>query len=762
MHPHLVNPWNDQIVDGFNFSNVDHYLVTRPLPNSTKLPTELNQQQNDMLDALMAESNWRGWRRLVWLSGPHQECLDIAQVIARRFAPGVTWISDHPPRGSTHLGTYQAQKLLGKEISTLIFDSHNRFDPNAFAAACGAVKAGGIALLMTPDPEQWQQQPDLDAARIAVHPLTPEQVGNRFIRRLIQQLHMDQRVVHWSTSKPWQFDPEPITNQPAAALKPKGVTPDQQLAIDAVTAVVVGHRRRPALLISDRGRGKSAALGIAAGQLLSERCKRILVTGPRSSAAQNLFNHALPMLEKSNKVDQLQFIAPDKLISHPVRCDLLLVDEAAGLPLPMLQQLLKTHSRIAFATTVHGYEGSGRGFALRFGDLLDKQTPGWKKITLQQPIRFAVNDPLEKALFHCLMLDASTDERPCPDNIDPAQLKVTRINRDDLIHDELTLRNLFGLLVLAHYRTRPLDLRQLLDGPNIRVWTLTHEERIVATALVSREGDLDKKLARKIFAGERRPRGHLLPQTLAGHLGLKESATLEGERIMRIVVHPAWQGRGIGQQLVHHIQQRASQEGLDWCGSSFGATSRLIRFWGQVGMQPVYVGSRREASSGAHSVSMIAGLNSKGKQMAARATQVFSKKFPYWLAETLRELESPVIAAIYRLSAQRDSSPMVSSAAEEHTEGGSRKLSFDRDWRAFSSRRRSYEEALPSLIKYFLKALASGHATEVLDPAELQILIMKLLQKRSWQTVQKTTELMGRDQIISAARAACAKLSARP
>ncbi len=682
-------------------------------------------------------------------------------MIAKRYAPGVTWISDHPPRNSQHMGSYQAHKLLGREISTLIFDSHNRFDPNAFAAACGAVKAGGIALLLTPKPADWQQQPDLDKARIAVHPLSADQVSNRFIRRLSQQLHMDHRVIQWSADKPWEFDAEEIQGLPPAILKPSTVTADQQLAIDAVTNVVTGHRRRPALLIADRGRGKSAAMGIAAANLLCVRSKKILVTGPRSSASQNLFKHALPILEKCDKVDQLQFVAPDKLINHPMRCDLLLVDEAAGIPLHMLEQLLKIYSRIAFATTVHGYEGSGRGFSLRFGDLLDKHAAGWKKITLQQPIRYALNDPLEKALFQSMILDASTDERPCPEDIKPENLQVTRVNRDDLIHDELTLRNLFGLLVLAHYRTRPLDLRQLLDGPNIRVWTITHEERIVATALVSREGDLDKPLSHKIFAGERRPRGHLLPQTLGGHLGVKDAALLEGDRIMRIVVHPGWQGRGIGQHLVKQIQQRANQEGLDWCGSSFGATSKLIRFWGQVGMQPVYVGSRRDASSGAFSISMVAGLNEEGKKMVGRAAGVFSKKLPYWLAETLREVESSVIAAIYSLLSQRSKGLAHEFDALERTEGGSPRLSFDREWRAFANRRRSYDEALPSLVKYFLKTLDSGHATKVLNPDELQLLIMKLLQKRSWQTMQKTTDLMGRDQLITAVRAACAKLSVK-
>ena len=70
-----------------------------------------------------------------------------------------------------------------------------------------------------------------------------------------------------------------------------------------------------------------------------------------------------------------------------------------------------------------------------------------------------------------------------------------RLDRDALMDDETTLAQVFGLLVWAHYRTRPFDLRQMLDAPEVSVQVLRHGESIVATALVAEEGGLDAPLA---------------------------------------------------------------------------------------------------------------------------------------------------------------------------------------------------------------------------------------------------------------------------
>ena len=74
-----------------------------------------------------------------------------------------------------------------------------------------------------------------------------------------------------------------------------------------------------------------------------------------------------------------------------------------------------------------------------------------------------------------------------------------------LLQHEATLQQLFGLLVLAHYRTTPLDFRLLLDAPNLRTLILRQGEAVAGVALLSAEGGFDPAMSHEIWAGRRRP-----------------------------------------------------------------------------------------------------------------------------------------------------------------------------------------------------------------------------------------------------------------
>lgn len=61
-------------------------------------------------------------------------------------------------------------------------------------------------------------------------------------------------------------------------------------------------------------------------------------------------------------------IGSEKL-SH---CELLAIDEAAAIPLPMVKQLLGPYL-VFLSSTVNGYEGTGRALSLKLIDQLRKQ-----------------------------------------------------------------------------------------------------------------------------------------------------------------------------------------------------------------------------------------------------------------------------------------------------------------------------------------------------------------------------------------------------
>ena len=77
------------------------------------------------------------------------------------------------------------------------------------------------------------------------------------------------------------------------------------------------------------------------------------------------------------------------------------------IPLSMLRQLTRLYSRLVMATTSGGYEGTGRGFMLRF--VADLQRFKLLHFRLEKPVRWCQGDRLEAWLSHCLMLKPESE-----------------------------------------------------------------------------------------------------------------------------------------------------------------------------------------------------------------------------------------------------------------------------------------------------------------------------------------------------------------
>ena len=636
----------------------------------------------------------------------------------------------------------KATQFLGQEFDAVIFNTQSinapdsnqqeQFDPNAFGAITGTIRGGGYLILLKP--EKWSQ----DSLFLT-----------RFERVLGQYPNI--RFIDSNTIEANALTSvEPSgSEEPLAPLKPRQTqaSEDQQQTVKAIIRVVKGHRRRPLVITADRGRGKSAALGIAAAQLYQQGCKNIIICAPSRKTAAVVFQYA--------DNTPLQFYSPDELQQKRPQADLLLIDEAAAIPVPLLIDFAKHYSRLVFATTQHGYEGSGRGFALSFKKSLNKVTPEWKSCELISPIRWHTGDLLEQFVYQALLLNAEAVDAEIIKTAKYENCQFKQIDKKQLLQNESLLKEIFGLLVSAHYQTRPSDFKQMLDDANICIFTLQHQQHSVAVSLVAKEGGIAIDLAEKIFAGTRRIKGHLVAQALAANIGLAEAACLHGQRILRIAVHPNLQQQGLGTYLLKRLSSYFANHSnketpLDYLSTSFGASTPLLHFWQKSGFTPVYLSMKRDASSGTHSVIMLNAQSQSGKQMQSSAREYFSQSFPYLLSDPFRYLETDIAFELLQTS---DQALQQTSDKTVLTENDKKII------RAFAKAQRGYENSLYPIWKLVLTKFPLSTKVE-LSNDEKALIILKVLQKHSWKTccfkLKKTAN--SRKNILLMLRKCSAKL----
>ncbi|WP_136066329.1 tRNA(Met) cytidine acetyltransferase TmcA [Modicisalibacter radicis] len=639
--------------------------------NSTSSPSD---SLDDALARLRAALGARRHRALLWLDGPLDSVLSRALALwqgADWSAP--LWLGPDGEAsraaGSSALPTRQARSRLGGEHDLVIVDALSPgagFDPDAFGALAGTVRAGGLLVLLTP--EAWRDgrpRPDADYARLAAWPHPPEALSARNLVRIARRLAASPLVLHWPAASPVPelTLPEASLPAPQPAATDDCLSHDQAAAVRRLTRL---RRRRPLVLSADRGRGKSSALGIAAARRLQAGEREVWLTAPRPAAIEPVFarlGEALPggrreahafHAELAHGPVAVRFLAPDALSEaldgpgiDPRSPPTLFVDEAAAIPAPLLGRWLAAFPRIAFATTVHGYEGTGRGFDLRFRARLDSETPDWRACRLEQPVRWGEGDPLETLTRELLLLDAEpADDAAVGAALDAGGLDYRELDRQALADDEAGLGELFGLLVQAHYRTTPGDLRQLLDGPELTLVAAYAGAHCVGVCVGQREGGFPPALAEAIHHGQRRPRGHLLAQSLAAHGGFRDAAEARWCRVLRVAVHPAARRLGIGSALIERLAASAAEAGDDYLGASFGAEPGLIAFWRAQGMVALRLGLSREASSGEHALMMARGIR-PGVEDALHAWRTrFATLLPSLLSAELGELDAAVAMAL--------------------------------------------------------------------------------------------------------------------
>lgn len=688
----------------------------------------------------------------------------LAGIINENNFSTICWVSDTAPEDTPMVLPGEVNKLLGRETDLLVFDAFSGFNPDAFGLASGTVRGGGALVILMPDLESWWKFNDPEYQKFAFQPKRTANVEGLYLKRFASMIDHSKSFIKIHQGREPEECPvfsclaadKSIQHQKNNLFLPK--TRDQLAAVQAIIKVATGHRRRPLVMSADRGRGKTIALAIAGRILLEEKPRRIAVTAPRFSAVKGLFlgiQQALPDFEvETYRVfkgeAEIFFIPPDRLLIDKPKIDLLFIDEAAAIPAPILESLLRNYSRVVFSSTIHGYEGTGRGFEVRFKRTLNKLTPQWRGLTLNEPVRWPTGDAVEQFVFDSLLLNAEPAAADIAEQLVMGECEYLRLDRAALVKNEQCLRELFGLLVLAHYRTSPNDLRVMLDAPDISVYGIFFKKHIVATLLLTREGGFSTELCEAVWRGERRPRGHLMAQSLTAHLGLKQAASLRSARIIRIAVHPAAQRKGLGKHLVDFVKADLAGSDLDYIGSSFGATVELDAFWRKCGLEPVRLGFQREASSGEHALMVVEGISTNGRSFVKSARQQFVEYFPFQLAETYRDLEPALTLSFLNT----EKGGKIFSASEAGGIDANELQQVD----AFIKGYHVYESCSVALWKYLIQMPFSELRRRQLSEVGQAVLVKKVLQKKSWAELLEEVELAGKKQAVQVLRQTFAEL----
>jgi tRNA(Met) cytidine acetyltransferase len=299
----------------------------------------------------------------------------------------------------------------------------------------------------------------------------------------------------------------------------------------------------------------------------------------------------------------------------------------------------------------------------------------------------------------------------------PAENTVFEIiEKQRVCDDESLLREIFALLTQAHYRTRPADLLHLLDGDNLEMVRLHHDNETLAVALVAAEGDMQPGCSLPVWMNRRRPQNSLLPEILCAQLGFIEAMHLKIARIVRIVVKPQYQRGGLGSQLLGHISDHYANR-VDLLGTAFSVSPGLLGFWLGNDYRVARTGVGKSRNTGSHSCVLVKGISSPGKELQEKVETKMLRNLPFQLTDTLRSLHPEIVMQIYATCLKPEMQPELDNADLQ-------------DLVAVGYAGRSLADAAAPLVKLVRTAIASD--TPCLDKQQREFLVERFLQQKSW------------------------------
>lgn len=624
------------------------------------------------------------------------------------------WIKAHDP---DYISYRENNRILGRTCDMLVLQDFEALTPNMIACAMETVRGGGVIILL------FDQEKSIKEIIARKSDLVLEAVGQEsvqlFNRRLFKSLAQNSFVIFLDSKlRVMDITKEHVLNK---EIEYKSCKRTEQLSEDPLLAMcktkdqfnVLGElinrlgkkENSVTSVLAARGRGKSVALGLAIAKAIDSNFSSILISALFIENVQSIFEFIINGLNRLgySKIEDYKIIyafegkkrhikkieilrgyrrAVDYI--HPfeeltVHSNLLVIDEAASIPLPHLKKLL--NSKLVFmASTINGYEGTGRVFRTK----LAEYTQGENTLEMTEPIRYSLGDEVEKWLYQELLLEPKL--RNIQNIPIPTDCTLHYVNKNALFSGtpktEDFLQEIFSLFISSHYRNSPNDLQILSDSPNHELFVLLASSRVICAMQVSFEGKCDENSFKK--------EGNLIPWVIFDNYFDNRFLESFGARIVRIAVHPNILSMGYGsvaisrltafleastsesqnvvfedKSVLFHQIGNISTPRISWIGSSFGLTEKLLNFWKKAGFNPMCIKQAPSKTTGEFSTVVLKASDAKSADLFASMEPFFSQRFIPLLSYSFRDMPPTLVLSLIYSSSRPVLEKQISFSNDE-------------------------------------------------------------------------------------------------
>ncbi|KAI8541121.1 hypothetical protein RHMOL_Rhmol08G0037700 [Rhododendron molle] len=474
-------------------------------------------------------------------------------------------------------------------------------------------------------------------------------------------------------------------------------TYDQGKAVSTFLHAILDRKvQSTTALTAARGRGKSAALGLGIAGAIAAGYSNIFVTAPTLENLKSLFEfvcRGLQALKYKKHFDYdllrsrnpecrkavrqiniykqhkqtVQYIEPRDHLKLSPQVELLVIDEAAAIPLPLVRSLLGPCT-VFLSSTVNGYEGTGRSLSLKLLSHLEKQSQisgsnesqngSFQKLELQESIRYSCGDPIESWLNRLLCLDITNSAPPISRFPPPSECNLYYVERDTLFsfhkESEVLLQVCLEGQISRDSALQSLRMRRQPAG-DLLPWKISEVYKetdfsSLSGVRIRGYGSAALDQLTRYYEGQLTDITELDIKKAGGaNVQVNVGEAANEVSLLEEMITP----RKNLPPLLVHLSERLPER-IHYIGASFGLGADLFRFWKKQKFYPFYICYHPNNVTGEHSCIVLKPLNTSDIENTGNGPvgfltsfyQRFKRRFVKSLSVLFRELDYKLVMSI--------------------------------------------------------------------------------------------------------------------